>query len=106
MSDRNAALIEEPYSKPARARASAEIPPTRRLGSYQPIIDNRAPVTQLVPTRYVLLPIASALTGYSVKAMQRKIATGVWPEDKVWRRAPDGRICVDLEGYAKWVEGH
>jgi hypothetical protein len=58
----------------------------------------------LAPARYVLLPLANLITGYSVKAMERKIERGDWIEGKVWRRAPDGRILVDLVGYQKWVE--
>jgi hypothetical protein len=59
----------------------------------------------VAPAQYVLLPLASLLTGYSVKAMERKIERGDWHQDKVWRRAPDGRIVIDLIGYQKWVEG-
>ena len=55
--------------------------------------------------RYVLLPLANLLTGYSIKAMERKIERGDWQEGKVWRRAPDGRILIDVVGYQRWVEG-
>src|SRR5882672_3279216 len=55
--------------------------------------------------RYVLLPLANLLTGYSVKAMERKIERGDWQEGKVWRRTPDGRILIDVLGYQRWVEG-
>jgi hypothetical protein len=55
--------------------------------------------------RYVLLPLANLLTGYSVKAMERKIERGDWQEGKVWRRAPDGRIVIDVLGYQRWIEG-
>lgn len=58
----------------------------------------------ITPVRYVLLPLANLVTGYTVKAMQRKIERGDWQEGKVWRRAPDGRITIDLVGYEKWVE--
>jgi len=54
--------------------------------------------------RYVLLPLANLLTGYSVKAIERKIERGDWQEGKVWRRAPDGRIVIDVLGYQRWVE--
>jgi hypothetical protein len=54
--------------------------------------------------RYVLLPLANLLTGYSVKAMERKIERGDWQEGKVWKRAPDGRIVIDVLGYQRWVE--
>jgi hypothetical protein len=56
-------------------------------------------------SRYVLLPLANLLTGYSVKAMERKIERGDWQEGKVWRRAPDGHIVIDIVGYQKWVDG-
>jgi hypothetical protein len=55
--------------------------------------------------RYVLLPLANLLTGYSVKAIERKIERGDWREGKVWKRAPDGRILIDVLGYQRWVEG-
>jgi hypothetical protein len=59
----------------------------------------------VTPARYVLLHLANVLTGYSVKAMQNKIACSVWQQDKVWKRAPDGRILIDMVGFHKWVEG-
>jgi len=62
-----------------------------------------SPVPVVVPSRYVLLSLATLITGYSVKAMERKIERGDWQEGKVWKRAPDGRICIDLVGYEKWV---
>lgn len=55
--------------------------------------------------RYVLPALAHVLTGYTVKAMERKIERGDWAEGKVWVRAPDGRILIDIVGYHKWVEG-
>lgn len=58
----------------------------------------------VAPARYVLLPVANAITGYSVKAMERKIERGDWPEGKLWKRAPDGRILIDMMGYQRWVE--
>ena len=71
----------------------------RRIGE----VGLEAPVIVL-PARYVLLQLATALTGYSVKAMQRKIERGDWAEGKVWRRAPDRRVMIDLTGYQKWAE--
>lgn len=57
------------------------------------------------PVRYVLPVVFEQLTGYTVKAVERKIEDQVWREGKEYRRAPDGRILVDLEGFEKWVEG-
>jgi hypothetical protein len=59
----------------------------------------------MAPARYVLLPLANMVTGYTVKAMERKIERGDWPEGKLWKRAPDGRILIDIMGYQRWVEG-
>jgi hypothetical protein len=50
------------------------------------------------------LPVANLITGYSVKAMERKIERGDWSEGKVWKRAPDGHILIDMVGYQNWVE--
>ena len=56
-------------------------------------------------SRYVLLPLATSITGYTVKAMQRKIERGEWIKGKVWLRAPDGRILISVTGFETWVEG-
>lgn len=56
-------------------------------------------------TRYVRIPVAAALTGYTQKAIRRKIEDGVWQEGQQYRRAPDGNILIDLEAFEKWVEG-
>ena len=63
------------------------------------------PAVNIHASRYVLLPLAMLLTGYTVNAMERKIKRGDWIEGKVWKRAPDGRVLIDMEGYARWVEG-
>lgn len=55
--------------------------------------------------RYVLINKFCADTGYSEKAVRRKIEEGVWLENHQYRRAPDGRILIDVEGYEKWVAG-
>lgn len=55
--------------------------------------------------RYVRLPLFERLTGYTQKAVRRKIEEGVWVEGREYRRAPDGHIIIDLTGYERWVEG-
>lgn len=65
---------------------------------------SRSGEAHVAPARYVLLRVANIVTGYSVKAMERKIERGDWQEGKVWRRAPDGHIMIDLQGYQRWVE--
>lgn len=58
----------------------------------------------LAAARYVRLPLFEKITGYTVKAVERKIEDGHWLEDQQFVRAPDGHILVNIEGYYKWVE--
>lgn len=57
------------------------------------------------PSRYVLVPAFCAWTGYTEKAVRRKIEDGVWVEGVHYRKSPDGRIQMDMEAYERWVEG-
>ena len=59
-------------------------------------------VMQAAP--YVVIDKAAEITGYSRRAIEEKIAKGVWLEGKVWRKAPDGRRLISLKGYEQWVE--
>lgn len=54
--------------------------------------------------RYVRIPKFVEETGYTARAVETKISRGVWLESKHYRRAPDGSILMDMEGYEKWVE--
>jgi hypothetical protein len=56
--------------------------------------------------RFVRIKKFAELTGYTVSAVEGKIAKGVFVEGIHYRHAPDSNICVDLEAYEKWVEGH
>jgi hypothetical protein len=55
-------------------------------------------------TDYVTIPVAAAMTGYSAKAIRRKIEAGVWLEGREFRRAPDGHVLISVKGYELWVE--
>jgi hypothetical protein len=71
-------------------------------------LDRRLPTLAalgLVPPRFVLVSVASLVTGYSEKAINGKIDDGTWREGQEWRRAPDGRRLVDLRGFEQWVDG-
>lgn len=54
--------------------------------------------------RWVLIPRFCALTGYTEKAVRRKIETGKWAEGVIWKKGPDRHIFVNLEAYEQWVE--
>lgn len=60
--------------------------------------------SQMTP-RYVLITRFCEVTGYTDKAVRRKMQDGIWVEGREFRKAPDGHIMIDLEGYTRWVEG-
>jgi hypothetical protein len=45
------------------------------------------------------------ITGYTPKAVTRKIQEGVWLEDYEVVKAPDGNWLVSMEGYKRWAVG-
>jgi len=53
---------------------------------------------------YVTIALAASLTGYSPKAIRRKIESKIWLEGREYRKAPDGHILVSMKGYQQWVE--
>lgn len=54
--------------------------------------------------RYLTIPKFAAESGYTEDAVRQKISRGQWLEGRVWRKAPDGRIMIDTEGFQAWVE--
>jgi len=54
--------------------------------------------------RYLTVRKFSIESGYTEAAIRSKIADGTWLKDYVWRKAPDGRILIDVDGYEAWVE--
>lgn len=53
---------------------------------------------------YVLIPLASIMTGLSEKAIRRKIEEAVWIEGREYIRAADGHVYISIKGYTAWVE--
>jgi len=58
----------------------------------------------IAPAKYVKLPLFEALTGYTEKAVRRKIEEGHWLEGQEYLRAPDGHVLVSMDGFYKWAE--
>lgn len=46
-----------------------------------------AATVQVAPAPYVTLEVAESITGYSVRAIEGKIARGDWVEGREYRRA-------------------
>jgi hypothetical protein len=55
--------------------------------------------------RYIRIPFFCQQTGWTEKAVRRKIEDGVWIAGREYKKAPDGAILIDVEGYERWVEG-
>lgn len=103
MSDTDA--THDPRLGSAKASRRRRAPLDARLAVIQVSPNLKEKPVPVMTARYVLPALAQLLTGYTVKAMERKIERGDWIEGREWLRAPDGRIHIDMVGYHKWVEG-
>jgi len=54
---------------------------------------------------WVLIRKVVEMLGYTDDAIRAKIKRGVWQEGTHWRKAPDGRIFINLRAIQAWVEG-
>jgi hypothetical protein len=54
---------------------------------------------------YMTIAKFSAESWCTEDVIRAKIKNGVWLESAIWRRAPDGRILIDTQGYETWVKG-
>ena len=64
----------------------------------------RAARATLVPlARFVLIPLAAQATGYTERAIHKKIDDGIWRRGHEWRKAPDGRRLIDLQAVEAWI---
>jgi len=83
----------------------AEWPAAKRRGGMRlpDATSSSAALAAAVPS-YVTIALAAQQTGYSEKAIRRKIESGVWVEGREFRRAPDGHILISMQGYVQWVE--
>lgn len=63
-------------------------------------------VVTVAPAQFVRIPLAAQITGYTVKAIEHKIDSGVWAEGREWIRAPDGSRLISLRGYERWAQSN
>lgn len=56
-------------------------------------------------TTLVLIHKAAEVTGYSEKAIRRKIEDGVWRQGSEYVKAPDSHIMIDLKAVEQWARG-
>lgn len=53
--------------------------------------------------RYVKIPLFCAITGFTEKAVRRKIEDGEWRRGEHYIKV-GASILMDMEAYYKWVE--
>lgn len=53
--------------------------------------------------RCILLQRFCELTGYTEKAVRRKVESGIWPIGVIAQKAPDGHVMIDVLAYDRWV---
>ncbi len=55
--------------------------------------------------RFVTIKKYSELSGYSDRAIQTKIERGILLQDKHYKKAPDGRVLIDISEIERWISG-
>lgn len=55
--------------------------------------------------KYMLIGKMSQESGYSEKALRRKIEDGVLIQGVHYVKSPDGRININVERFQEWLEG-
>lgn len=58
----------------------------------------------VAPARFVTVELAATITGLSEGAVRKRIERGLWLEGREWKRAPDGRVWIDMRGVERWIE--
>jgi hypothetical protein len=54
--------------------------------------------------KWVLPKKFSDLTGYTEEAIRHKMKDGTWPQGRVWKKGPDGRLLINVQEYDKWID--
>jgi len=55
-----------------------------------------------IPLKWVTLQLYSASSGYSVGALRQKIRRGHFAEGLHFRKAPDGRVLINVQACQNW----
>ena len=55
-------------------------------------------------SRWITLKLTAELTGYTEKALERKIEDDKLPENLVWTRDPDKSVMINLRQFMRWAE--
>lgn len=88
-------------SETAEAPANRELTPGGRFAKST--IVRPAPIQIISLAPFVTIRQMAAASGLTERAIERKIADGVWLAGSEYMKAPDGRIYISVAGFSKWV---
>jgi len=60
--------------------------------------------TSVGPARFITIKGAATAMGLTEGAIRKRIERGIWLLDKHYRKAPDGRLYIDLKAIEAWIE--
>lgn len=63
------------------------------------------PIVVIGHGRYCQINTAAMVLGTTRKAIEHKIARGIWVRGKHFRKAPDGILYVNMAAIYAWIEG-
>jgi hypothetical protein len=66
---------------------------------------NLPDIVNVAATRFVTIRLAATIIGLTENAIRSKLKDGTWVLNRQYRKAPDNRIYIDLEGVQKWIMG-
>ncbi len=55
------------------------------------------------PNRYVTIDKCSEFYGFTKEAIRQLKKKGQWREKIHWRKAPNGRILIDIKAIDEWI---
>lgn len=69
----------------------------------QPTVPPSEPAPVCLP-KWVQAKLYATISGYTYAAIKNKCHQGVWPENVIWCKAPDGHLMINWRAADRWVE--
>ena len=75
-------------------------------GTTGPIshLRDRRRLADFCPSPPTALDRLCSPSGYSEDAIRHKVKNGTWAQGRIWRKARDNRVFINIEELDRWVE--